>query len=329
MIQRRQFTFASTTALLGLSALPSALRAQGLGKPATFVVGFPAGGSTDFVTRQVADRVAGKYTSPILVDNRAGAGARIAAEYVKARAPDGTSIFAGPTVAVTLYPHIYKALAYDPLQDLTPVTRMTAFPIAMFAGPGLPDSVRTLEQLRAWIQGDPKRAVFASPGSGASPHFAGDMIMRAIGIAATPVHYRGGAPAIQDLLGGQVALYVGAAGDAFTHVQSGKLRCLVTTGPKRSPFYPGVPTMLELGHKDVVVEDAFALFLPGKASPDVVRRLYQPVAEALRSKELIEAYARMAFEPAGEPPEQFAAILREQHEGWRKVVAASGFKPEE
>jgi len=273
--------------------------------------------------------VAGKYASPVLVDNKAGAGARIAAEYVRGRAPDGTAIFAGPTVAVTLYPHIYKSLNYDPLQDLTPVTRMTAFPIALFAGPALPDSVRGLDQLRAWLLADPKRAAFASPGAGASPHFAGDMIMRAIGVNATPVHYRGGAPAVQDLLGGQVALYVGAAGDAYTHVQAGRLRCLVTTGPKRSPFYPSVPTMAELGHKDLVVEDAFALFLPGKASPDTVQRLYQPVAEALRSKDLIDAYARMAFEPAGEPPEQLARILREQHEAWRKVVVASGFKPEE
>src|SRR5215471_10246293 len=197
MLSRRT-VLASSAVLLSAGLMPYA-RAEVLKKSAQIIVGFPAGGGTDVIARILAERLRGPYSSAVIVENKPGAAARISVEYVKSAEPDGSVMLFTPDFPITVYPHSFKALSYDPVRDFTAVSPAAKSMLAYNVGPAVPESVKTLAEFAQWCKANPGKASYATTAAGGTPHFVGMMLANAAGVAMTPVHYRGGAPALQDL----------------------------------------------------------------------------------------------------------------------------------
>src|SRR5271154_4629937 len=236
------------------------------------IVGFPAGGGTDITARVLAEAVQGSYASTLIVENKPGASARIAVEYVKNAPPDGTVMLFTPDFPMTLYPHSFKSLSYDPLQDFIAVSPAATGMLTFVIGPAVPDDVKTLADFIQWCKANPTKASYATTSAGATPHFTGVMLANEARIPMTPVHYRGGAPAIQDLVGGHVPASVNPVSEVSEFAKAGSRRILAVTGAKRSPFLPDVPTFKESGY-NVVVESLSGVFLPANTPNDIVAAL--------------------------------------------------------
>ncbi len=327
MLTRRHLLAASAAGLVSSGVLPRA-RAQTLKKPVHIIVGFPAGGGTDVLARMVADKLRGSYASTVLVESRPGAGARLAIDYVKNAEPDGSVMLFTPEFPITVYPHTYRALSYDPLRDFTPVSPVARSMLTYNIGKAVPPEVRSLPDFVAWCKANPAKAAYATTAAGGTPHFVGMMVASAAGVAMTPVHYRGGAPALQDLLGGHVPASVNPVSEVISLARSGSLRMLGVTGSRRSRFLPDVPNMREQGY-DVVIDSWSGLFVPVRTPPAVVSALSAALAEASKSPDMVENLAKFGNEPAFEAPEQFAARVAADIKRWGPVVKASGFVAED
>src|SRR5438093_833504 len=262
MPTRRHILIGSAAGLVA-SAGFSRAQAQAVRKPVHMIVGFPAGGGTDVIARIIADKLRGAYASTVLVENKVGAGARQSVEYVKNAEPDGSTMLFTPEFRMTVYPHIDRSLSYDPLRDFTPVAPATKSMLTYVIGPAVPPEVKSLPDFVQWCRANPAKAAYATTAAGGTPHFVGVMFANAAGVAMTPVHYRGGAPALQDLLGGHVPASVNPISESLPFAKSGTLRILAVTGSQRSSFLPDVPTMAEAGYQ-VVVESWLGVFVPAK-----------------------------------------------------------------
>src|SRR5215207_7297570 len=259
MLNRRHLLAASAAGLLA-GVAPRAL-AQAVKKPVHVIVGFPAGGGTDVTARVLAEALRGVFAPTVIVENKPGASARIAVEYVKNAEPDGSVMLFTPDFPMTLYPHSFKSLGYEPLRDFTPVGPATASMLSYNVGPAVPASVKTLADYVQWCKTNPDKASYGTTSAGATPHFAGVMLSNETKVQMNPVHYRGGAPAIQDVVGGHIPMSVNPISESMPLHQAGSLRILAVTGAKRSQFLPDVPTAKESGY-DVVVETWLGVFLP-------------------------------------------------------------------
>ncbi|WP_076997492.1 Bug family tripartite tricarboxylate transporter substrate binding protein [Variovorax sp. KK3] len=324
-----------TTALstLGTATLLAAAAPAGaqtvLNKPVKTVVGFPAGGAADSVARLLAEQLRGSYAPTVLVDNKPGAGGRLGAQTVKAAEADGSVILLTPASILTIYPHVYKKLGYDSLADFTPVGSVAKVTFALSVSRAVPASVKTVSDYVAWAKANPKDANFGSPAAGATPHFVGTMLARAGGVPLNHIPFKGGAPLVADLLGGQVQSGVNVLPEVLPHAPDGKLRILAVSGAKRSPFLPNVPTMAESGFKDVAADEYFGVFAPAKTPPAVVARLNAAIRTALKAKPMIAGLEKLSFEVAGEPAPEFDKIVRDELVRWGPVVKASGFSSED
>ena len=329
MISRRTFQLSSLAALpLSSAFVAGAARAQPT-RPTRLVVGFPAGGGSDVAARALASRIQGAYPAGMVIDNRPGAGARLAIDHVKNSAPDGTTMLFTPDFPITIYPHSYRKLAYDSLNDLTPVAIVARTPLAFVVGPAVPESVKTVADFVAWARANPKQAAFSSSAAGATPHFAGVMFSRAAGVELLHVPYKGGAPAMQDMLGGQIASGFPGVGEALPHLSGGKLRVLATTGPQRIRFLPDVPTMAESGYRDVVAEVWVGVFMPPRTPAAIVNYAATAIAEAQKSAEFSDAFGKFAMEPVAGTPESFGRRIRADLAAWGPIIKASGFTAED
>ena len=335
MLNRRHLLAIPTlsVALAALAALaayaPLAQAQTTLDKTVKVVVGFPPGGAADAVGRLLAEALRGNYGPVVLVDNKAGAGGRIGAQAGKDGDADGSQFLVTPASIRTIYPHVYKKLGYDSLADFTPVSSIASVTFAFSVSSAVPASVKTVADYVAWVKANPKEANFGSPAAGATPHFVGVMLGRAAGVQLNHIPYKGGAPLIADLLGGQVQAGVNVLPEALQHHQAGKLRILAVSGARRSPFLPNVPTFSESGFKDVAADEIFAVFVPAKTPADVVAKLNAAIRAALKTKPMIDGLAKLWFEIAGETPAEFAKIVKSELERWGPVVKASGFSTEE
>jgi|KBSSwiStaDraftv2_1062776.scaffolds.fasta_scaffold36933_1 tripartite-type tricarboxylate transporter receptor subunit TctC len=326
MLSRRRFVAAAAGAGASIAA-PRRAHSQVVGKLTRIIVGFAPGGSSDVTARLLVDQMRG-YASTIIIDNRPGAGGRIAVESAKAGAPDGSVLLLSPASMIVLYPHLYKPLGYDPVQDLIAVTTVCAFPFVLSVGPLVPRDVRTLADFIQWCKANPKLASYGTSGAGSMLHFAGMMLARAANFDFTHVPYKGASPALQDLLGGQVASTVGVLGIALPHIQAGNLRALAMTGATRSSFLPDVPTLTEAGFPGLEITEWQGLFVPAKTPPPVVHALNRSVRDALDTAEVKAGLIKLSFEAGGTSPEQFADIVRADIARWEPIVKASGFTPE-
>jgi tripartite-type tricarboxylate transporter receptor subunit TctC len=323
MLNRRQTLGAAIGALAAGGT--AGARAATLDKVVHIIVGFPAGGGTDIVARVLAQALQGDYASSIIVEDRPGASARLAVEYVKNAPPDGSVMLFTPDFPMTLYPSSFKSLKYDPLKDFIAVGPAAKGALVLVVGPGVPADVKTLKDFIAWCKANPAKADVADTSPGATPHFTTVMLGQEAKVTLTPVHYRGGAPAMEDLIGGHVPASVNPVSEVMAFATAGKIRALAVTGEKRTPFLPDVPTMKEQGF-NVVVESLSGVYVPAKTPDAIVAALNAAIRKAAASKQMIDSLAKFGTEPASMTSAEFAAWIKEEIARWRPVVKASGFK---
>jgi len=330
MLTRRHALAASAAAGLACAAtsfLPRAL-GQTLKKPVHVIVGFPPGGGTDVIARILADRLRGPYAATVLVENKPGAAARLSVEYVKNAEPDGSVMLFTPDFPITVYPHSFRSLNYDPLKDFTPVSPAAKSMLTYNVGPAVPESAKTLAEFVQWCKANPDKASYATTAAGGTPHFVGMMLANEAGVRMTPVHYRGGAPALQDLIGGHVPASVNPISESMASARAGTIRILAVTGSRRSAFLSEVPTMAESGY-NVIVESWLGVFVPAKTPADVVNALSAAIAEAVKSAQMIDNLAKVGNTTTFQTPAEFAATVKADIARWAPVVKASGFVAED
>ncbi|APW38860.1 twin-arginine translocation pathway signal protein [Rhodoferax koreense] len=289
------------------------------------VTGFAAGGTSDTLCRRLATKLAPEFARTAVVENRTGAGGQIAIQYVKAQPADGATLLQTPTSMLTIYPHIYKKLPYDPVADLTPVSVACVFDFGFAVGPAVPLDVKTVPDFLAWAKANPAKANFGSPAAGSTPHFIGALLGKSAGVELQHAAYRGTQPAMLDLLGGNISAVSGPVGDITQHLPTGKVRILGVSGAKRSRFAPDVPTLLEQGLKDMAFSEWFAMFLPPKAPPELVARLNASIRTALAATDVADGLATFGLEVMPSSPGELAELLRKDTARWAPIVKQIGF----
>ena len=311
--------------MAGAFALAWALGAQAQfpTHPITTVVGFEPGGGTDTVARIVAKFMGDDLKQQVLVENRAGAGGNIALDYVIRSAPDGYTIALANVGALTVNPHLLK-LNYDPLRDLAPLTMAVIFPNVIVEHPRVP--AKTLAEFVKLAKEKPNTYTYGSSGVGGAGHLAGALLEMVAGIKLVHVPYKGGGPAMRGLLGGEIDTYFATPVAALPHIKSGKAIPLATTGAKRSPALPDVPTVAESGYPGYEAVNWYAYLAPAKTPRDIVDRLNRELVKVLRSPEAAGLLEKQGVDPEPGTPEQLGAYMKREYETWGKVVKEAGIK---
>ena len=291
-------------------------------KPVRIVVGFPAGATLDSLARQVAEKLRVSLNQPVIVENRTGAAGRLAAEFVKGQPGDGLTLLMTPVANMAIMPHSHKGLRYDPFADFAPVSHVVNFQIAFAVGPAVPS--QSLRDYVALVKKDPKAGNYASAAAGSIPHFLGVMFARTAGIELTHVPYKGTAPALTDLVGGQIAAAVMTVPDIAQLQRAGKVRALAVAGAKRSAALPDVPTFKEQGY-DLEGSGWYAVFAPAATPKETVDRLSRLVAQATQSPEVRAFIEKGGMEATGTTPAELATTLKADYDRWGPVIKASGF----
>lgn len=307
-----------------LAAIGQAAWAQSLDN-LRIVTGFAAGGTSDTLCRRVATRMAPDYAKTAVVENKTGAGGQIAVQFVKEARPDGMTLLQTPTSILTIYPHIYKKLPYEPLVDLTPVSIACVFDFGFAVGPAVPLSVRTVPEFLTWAKANPLGANFGSPAAGSTPHFIGALLGKSAGIDMKHAAYRGTQPAMLDLLGGNISAVSGPIGDITQHLPTGRVRILGVSGAKRSRFAPDVPTFAEQGLKEMTHSEWFAFLLPAKTPSDVVSRMNAALKAALAQKDVIDGLSGFGLEAQSSTPGELTDLLKKDTAKWAPIVKSVGF----
>ena len=324
----RRHLLQTTGASALLAGIGQQAFAQAQLETTTIVTGFAAGGTSDTICRRLAQKLSPEFAKAAVVENRTGAGGQIAIGYIKGRPADGSAILQTPTSMLTIYPHIYKKLAYDPQTDLTPVSLGCVFDFGFAVGPSVPASVKNVPEFLAWAKANPTGANFGSPAAGSTPHFIGALLGKSGGVELKHAAYRGTQPAMLDLLGGNISAVSGPIGDIVQHLPSGKVRILGVSGAKRSRFAPDVPTYGEQGIANMAHSEWFAFFLPAKASPEVVARLNTAMKNALASKDVIDGLGTFGLEAMSSTPTELADLIKKDTAKWGPIVKDVGFTAE-
>jgi tripartite-type tricarboxylate transporter receptor subunit TctC len=325
-MNRQQFLLRMLAATAG-SAIAPLSRAQGLGT-VKLIVGYPPGATSDAITRIVAEQMAKKLDTTVIVENKVGAGGRIANELVKAAAPDGTTLLMTPVATMSIFPHSYAGkLRYDPFKDFAPVTHLSNFQVGLGVGTGVP--AKTFAEYVAWVKGDPaKNGFYGSAATGSIPHFFGEMVGRATGMKLTHVPYKGTAAAMQALASGEVSALSTVAADIRSLVQSGRARLLAVAGEQRDPTLPEVPTFRELG-VDLIANPWYGLFAPAGTPKAVLDKLDDAARASITDPATNKRLVDMGLMPTGWGADRLAAAMKADHERWGEVIRASGFKAED
>jgi tripartite-type tricarboxylate transporter receptor subunit TctC len=321
-MKRRQFATRLAAFAATVVAAPAVFAQE---RTTKIVVGFPPGGSADVIARLLAEKLRVSLNQNVIVDNKPGAGGRVALNEVKRAAPDGQTLILSPSGALVIQPWLYSNLGYDPIKDFTAISRVSTFDFAVTAGPGAPSG--DLKAVLAWMKANPTKANYATSGAGTVPHFAGQLLGQATGVPLTHVAYRGGAPAAQDLIGGQVPLMVDTASETIEHHKAGKVRILAVTGEERTKALPEVPTLKEQGI-NMTADAFFGLYGPAGMPADVVARIDRAVAEALRSPEVQEKIYSFGLVPNHAGSAELASTQAAHLKRWEAPIKASGFKAE-
>jgi tripartite-type tricarboxylate transporter receptor subunit TctC len=327
MRTRRDFVQAALAA--GALGLPLASRAQGL-EAVKIINGFPAGGTADATSRRIAERLGGSPFSknPAVVENKPGAGGRIACEVVKAANPDGSTLLLTPYSCMSIYPHIYTKLSYDPFRDFVPVSIAAVMTHALTVGPMVPASVKTVRDFLAWAKANPDKANYGSPAAGSTPHFLGALLGLNNNVELKHVPYRGSAPAVADMIGGTLASTSTPTGDALANHRAGKVRILATSGAQRTPFTPEVPTYAEQGFPELTTEEWFGVYAPARTPANVVANANAAIAAALKEKTVVDSLALMGLVAQSSSPAEMDKSQKDEHTRWGPLVKKIGFTAE-
>ena len=326
MTTRRQFTQA-TAGLAALGALsPFAARAQSL-ELVKIVNGFPAGGTADATSRRVGEKLGGtSYTkNAAVVENKPGAGGIIAVETVKNAAPDGSTLLLTPYSCISIYPHIYKKLSYDPFKDVLPISIAAVMHHGLAVGPMVPASVKTVKDYVAWAKANPGQASYGSPAAGSIPHFLGALLSGYTNTPLTHVPYRGSIPGVADVIGGQIASMFTPSGDFLANYKAGKLRILGTSGPTRNPSSPEVPTFAEQGLNELTTEEWFGFYAPGRTPGNVIDNANAAINTALSDKSVIDSLIGFGLVARGSSVREIDKSQRDAFFRWGPIVKQIGF----
>jgi tripartite-type tricarboxylate transporter receptor subunit TctC len=313
--------FIAGAAALGLA--PAGLRAQGAWpeRTITIVVSFAPGGSSDISARLIAPSLTELLGRPVVVENRGGAGGNIGIGYVARAQPDGYMLLATSS-AFVVNPSLYKRAPYDPFRDFQPIATLGASPNVIAVRPDSP--FRTLPELVAFAKANPDRLNYASPGSGTTPHLAGEVLKARAGIAMQHVSFVGAGPAVQAAIAGTVDLVVAHQGSVEAQLRSGQLRPLAHTGEGRQPDWPDLPSLGELGIQDAVSETFLALFAPAGVPEPVMERLNAAVSETLRRPEIQQRFSQAGMPVVGGGASELRARVAREVPLWRQVVQQAG-----
>jgi tripartite-type tricarboxylate transporter receptor subunit TctC len=292
------------------------------GKPVRMIVPFPAGGATDIVARLVAQKLGEALGQQVIVDNRGGAAGTIGSDLAAKSPPDGYTLLVGTSSTHAIAQSLYAKLAYDSVRDFAPVIGIATTTIVLSAHPSVP--AKSVRELIALAKARPDALSFASSGSGGVSHLVGEMFKSQAGIAMLHVPYKGDAPALADLVGGQVSLEFGTASSFLPYIQSGRLKALAVTSRKRAAVLPEVPTVAESGLKGFEALQWFGVFAPAGTRGEVVMRLNTEIAKILHNGEMRERLTKLASEVLANSPEEFAAFQKAEIVKWAKVVKDSG-----
>ncbi|MBL8384112.1 MAG: tripartite tricarboxylate transporter substrate binding protein [Burkholderiales bacterium] len=310
-----------------LLALPAAASAQNWPtQPIKFIVSQSAGGSIDIAARLIGQKLSVALGQQVVIDNRAGANGMIAGE-AAARAPaDGSTFLMTSPSTLTINQHVYKKVPYDALRDFAPVTQTTSIVFALVVNAASP--YRTVADLVAAARAKPDAIRYASAGVGNQSHLAAEVFAAAAGVQMLHVAYKGEAPAITDLLGGQVDMIFGTAPALLGQVRAGKMRALAVGQPRRAAAAPDVPSIAEAGYPQVLVTGWTGIVAPAATPAPIIRRLHDEVVKVLAMPDVRETLAKAGAEPVGSTPEQFGEFIRSETQKWGAAVKRAGIVPE-
>jgi tripartite-type tricarboxylate transporter receptor subunit TctC len=290
-------------------------------RPIRMLVGFPPGGSTDLAARALGERLSVSLGQPVVVDNRPGASGNIAAEHVARAAPDGYTLLMAATSFATS-PAFFDNLTWDPVKDFTPVSLVATVPIIAVTHPSVP--ARTPEELITYSKANPGKLNLASPGATTLTRLSGEMFKMAAGLDWVTVHYKGGAPAMQDLLAGTAQVMFANISDVISQVKGGKLNAIAVTTPKRSSVVPEVPTLAESGFPDFSFSTWQAVFGPAGMPREVVQRLNGEIVKAMATKEMKDRFLSFGTDAETSTPEALGKFLGEEVTKIRKIAQSVG-----
>jgi len=320
-----QFTLKTFIAVILTACAPVAMAqaaAKYPAKPVRMVVPFPASGTTDLLARAVAQKLSEAWGQQVIVDNRPGAGGNIGSELVAKAAPDGYTLLMGTVGTHSINPSLYTKMPYDHVKDFTPVILVAGVPNVLVVNPSLP--VHSVAELIAYAKANPNKLNFASSGSGTSIHLSGELFKVMAGVDMTHVPYKGSAPALTDLMGGQVQLMFDNLPSSLPFIKAGKLRALAVTSATRASALPDTPTLAESGLAGFEASSWFGVLAPAGTPHDIVAKLNAAIAAWLASPEAKEKLAAQGAIAAGGSPDDFVKHIARETAKWAKVVKASG-----
>jgi tripartite-type tricarboxylate transporter receptor subunit TctC len=324
MTKRRLMSLACGGLAAVFADAPRSAKAETVSR---MLVGFGTGGAIDVIARMLIEGMKG-YSPLFIVDNRPGAGGRIALGALKSSPADGTSMILAPASNFIVFPHVYKALGYDAFADFAPVTTVCSFPFLITVGPMVPADVKTLSDFVKWCATNPKQATYGTAAAGSMLHFTGVTLAKAGGFDFVHLPY-GGPGGIQDLIGGRIAATIYPIGTALPHVQSTAIRALATTGAKRSLPLPDVPTVRESGYPALEANEWFGVFVPANTPAVTMNRLNEAIRAVVNADAFKAVSAKLAVDPVAETPKEFAQMIKSDFDRWGPIVQASGFTPDD
>ncbi len=326
MLDRRGLLTGSAAGAAIFGFDPGLALAQAGGTPVKIVFPFGAGGGGDAISRLVAEWIAPELKRSVIVENRTGADGRIGIGSVKSSPPDGNTLLitTGPTMR--LMPLVHKAPGYDPFNDFAPISLLARFEFCVAAA--LNTGINSMKEMATWVKANPDKATYGLPGAGTIPHFTGVALSKLIGVDMRRLPYRGGAPAMNDLVGGQIPLSVGTVADALQQHRAGKVRILAVTSKTRSPFLPEVPTLTESGF-NLESEAWYGFWAPAGTPEAVVATLNAAVTEALKVEANRKRLEGVGLIPVGTTPARLVEIMRENTAQWSGIVKESGYTMEQ
>ena len=321
------FGCAATATLLSASLVETAA-AQASSTPLRVLCSGPAGSIPDIVARRIAEQFSATSGRAAFVENKPGAAGQIAVNALKAAPADGSTVLLAQGAVATVYPYLYAKLAYDPVRDLQPVSLAGEMTLGLSVGPAVPASVTSVRELVDWMLANPKLANAGSPGTGTLPHLLEAMLFREADVPWQHVVYSGGPPAMVDLLGGQIAVLVLPEGLLRQHKAAGKIRVLATSGSQRSAYFPDVPSLTELGFRDLIVREWFAFFMPANVPSAVIETTSQALRSAIARPELIAAFSESGMAAASSTPAALSTRIAAEQRYWQPIIRTTGIRAE-
>lgn len=308
---------------LAASTLPWAAAAQGE-RTIRILVGFPPGGSIDTVARVLAEKMKDDLRANIIIENKAGAGGRIAAELLKNAPPDGNTVMLTPVVVPVLAPLVFSKLTYNPATDFAPIGHVCNFGFALTLSPSVP--AKDVAEFVAWLKANPTKANFGSPAPGSLPHFFGEMLSREAKVDMVHVPFAGGAALLSALVGNQISAGIDVILETLEAHKSGKVRVIATSGERRSAVLPDVKTLKEQGYPNMVAEGWFGMYAPAKTPEAQITAINRALNRALVHPDVLDRFAKLALEAGGGSPSDLTKLEQASTARWAPVVKATGFR---